>query len=98
MYNLLPQEVVDTEDVRMFQAKLQSILKDQASSNQRNWENHFSPRHVLHLHPLAKGVNEVVTIHATSATAPGTIGIATKVDVPQKIEMDRPPSWWGSTQ
>ena len=84
VYNLLPQAVIDTNDVQTFQAKLQAILKDQAISNVRNWESHFSPRHVMHLHPLARAVNEVVTVHATIATIPGADEVVAFADAQVK--------------
>ena len=97
IYNMLPQELVDIENVRAFQSKLQAILKKYAATDAPNWETLFSPRHALHLHPLVKVLNAVVTINVTDEcledmngmpeqSNPGDAPIATR---------DLPPSWWG---
>ena len=88
--------MVDTEDVHSLQTELQGMMKGRACENKTpNWEILFSPRHALHMHPLAKSLNGVVTI----ATIPdqddnGGMDI-TVVEAPQTTEIDKPPSWWG---
>ena len=62
---------------------------------QDGWEILLSPRHALHMHPLAKSLNAVVTI----ATIPvhcedGGMDI-TVVEAVHTTEIDKPPSWWG---
>ena len=101
VYNMLPQELVDIEDVHTFQSKLQAILKKHAATNAQNWEALFSPRHVLHMHPLVKVLNAVNTTNGVTEECmggvngmPGTLNlgaapIATK---------DLPPSGWGKTR
>ena len=97
VYNLLPQEMVNTDDVRTFQAKLQGMLKDQAIANVQNWENLFSPRHVLHLHPLAKMLNDVATIMGGDGCAEMNVQ-ASIPPVQQSDNLDKPPSWWGTNK
>ena len=60
VYNMLPQHIIDHTDVHIFQTELQQLLKD-ASNSINNWESLFSPRHALHMHPLLKLLNAVVT-------------------------------------
>ena len=93
---MLPQDVIDTSEVQKFQAKLQGMLKDEVCNNSREWETLFSPRHQLHLHPLAKLLNRVGTIQSANENA----GLDTKVDMDSAstiatIAPDQPPSWWG---
>ena len=61
IYKMLPQSMVDAETVHDFQRKLQGMLEAHATSNMRDWETLFSPRHVLHQHPHAKILHKVVT-------------------------------------
>ena len=95
VYNLLPQSVVDTEDVHSFEAKLQGMMRGLAKKKTPNWEILSSPWHALHLHPLAKSLNGVVTI-ATIPVQDDNGGMdITVVGAPQTTEIDKPPSWWG---
>ena len=96
--NMLPQELIDIEDVHTFQSRPQAILKKFAATNAPNWKTLFSPRHALHMHPLVKVPNAMVTINEVTTECMGNMDgmpgpskfgdatIATK---------DLPPSWWG---
>ena len=44
VYNTLPQNVVDSKTVNIFQQKLQNILKQNARSDMVNWANTFNRR------------------------------------------------------
>ena len=93
IYNMLPQEFVDTDDVRTFQARLQGMLKDRVGKT--NWETLFSPRHPLHAHPLASLLNGVTTIAAVE----GNNGNPACEDVGRAksdsdTDGDKPPAWW----
>ena len=53
VYNLLPAEVVEASgSVSEFQAKLQEILRSQASRGADSWSSTFSPRWSIAHHPL----------------------------------------------
>ena len=53
VYNLLPADVVEASGtVAVFQAKLQDILRSQASKAAVNWNSTFSPRWSITHHPL----------------------------------------------
>ena len=52
VYNLLPTEVVAETTVAGFQRLLQNLLKERATSGCEDWEQTFSPRVPLYLHPL----------------------------------------------
>ena len=97
IYNMLPQELVDIEDVGAFQSRLQAILKKLAATNAPNWETLFSPRHALHLHLLVKVLNTVVTINEVTdeclADMNGMPGPSNPGDAPIATR-DLPPSWW----
>ena len=92
---MLPQEFVDTEDVQSFQAKLQGMLKGEVRNGRSGWETLFSPRHALHLHPLARLLNGRSTI----ATKEGfstcdDSGIGDAGTIATNETEDKPPSWW----
>ena len=97
-YNLLPQGMIDVRDVHGFQRKLQGILKHQAMSNATGWETLYSPRHVLHNHPLANLLNKVVSTNASigdmeSEPDPG-LDFDLGEETPGQPIGDKPPSWW----
>jgi hypothetical protein len=95
IYNLLPQAIVDANDVHLFQAKLQGMLKGEVRKGRSDWETLFSPRHPLHLHPLARLLNGRTTIttkDGSSTCDDSGIGDAGSI-APNAME-DKPPSWW----
>ena len=51
VYNLLPQDMVDSPSVKVFQSQLQALLRDHAS-HVSDWSDLFSPRIPLYKHPL----------------------------------------------
>ena len=90
--------MVDAVTVHDFQRKLQGLLKQQATSNIANWETLFSPRHVLHQHPLAKLLNQVVStngIWECEESSPDPRLDLGDEDVAMiATTEDKPPSWW----
>ena len=92
MYNLLPAGIVnDTEDVHIFQAKLQSLMKVQATFYP-TWETLYSPRHALHAHPLARLINGASSIMGEDDYVQECVtGIH-----PMAMDgnEDLPPAWW----
>ena len=93
---MLPQDVIDTGEVHKFQAKLQGLMKDAVCDDRKEWETLFSPRHPLHLHPLAKLLNRVATIHSADENSGSDMVV--DMDSAQTIATiatDLPPSWWG---
>ena len=52
VYNILPQEVVDSENVSEFQSALQTLLKSRARAGLSDWRETFSPRTPMYMHPL----------------------------------------------
>ena len=98
IYNLLPQEIVSSEDVHTFQAKLQSMMKQMVNAGQRNWETIFSPRHALHMHLLLSILNKVVTIGTIQTEVGTSIDTCERFweedDNDENMSDDRPPSWW----
>ena len=52
IYNLLPQEIVDANSVRLFQRALSNLVKHRALSGFSNWQATFSPRIPIISHPL----------------------------------------------
>ena len=95
VYNLLPQGIVDTDNVHTFQAKLQGLLKDMVNERQSNWETIFSPRHALHSHPLAKRMQMVVTIRDNGDwDGVGTCDEPLRRNEGDVSPRDVPPSWW----
>ena len=101
IYNMLPQELVDIEDVHIFQPKLQAILKKHAATNAQNWEALFSPRHILHMHPLVKVLNAVNTTNGVTEECMGDmngmLGTLNLGAAPTAAK-DLPPSWWGKAR
>ena len=72
------------------------MLKDVIRNDSQEWETFFSPRHQLHLHPLAKRLNRVGTIQRADENA----GLDVTADMDSAttiatIAPDQPPSWWG---
>ena len=94
VYNLLPQAIIDTRDVHTFQAKLQEMLKELATRKRPEWEILFSPRHALHLHPLAKLMQCVATIGGDEYVTVTTPGPSQQPIAMDMIEADIPPAWW----
>ena len=68
VYNLLPQYVVNGTTVRIFQRRLQDMLREVAKNGAAQWENLFSPRIELWNHPLVnwrsfkKGYDERIVV------------------------------------
>ena len=54
IYNMLPQHLVDSTDVSIFQAKLQDIVKIRARSACVDWANTYCPRMPLDTHPARR--------------------------------------------
>ena len=52
VYNRLPQDIINADDVRIFQRNLQLILKQQISSGYEDWSTTFSPRIPVYRHPM----------------------------------------------
>ena len=53
VYNLLPQDVVDSKSVKAFQTMLNSLLKKLAH-DAHDWRHLCSPRVNLQTHPLVQ--------------------------------------------
>ena len=54
VYNLLPREIVEVNEVKIFQRLLQDLARDCASRNVPDWQHMLSTRHRLHVHPLKR--------------------------------------------
>ena len=54
IYNMLPQHLVDSTDVSIFQAKLQDMVKIRARSACVDWANTYCPRMPLDTHPARR--------------------------------------------
>ena len=54
VYNLLPQEIVDAENVKLFQRSLQDLARHAAATNTPEWQHLYSTRHSMHTHPLKR--------------------------------------------
>ena len=86
IYNLLPQDFIDHTDVHEFQRELQGLLKSHAGNGHSDWELLFSPRGPLHMHPLRKLLNGVVSTCGDENITPAVvcklkrIGIGTLCD------------------
>ena len=52
VYNILPQQIVDAENVSDFQSALQTLLKSRAMTGRIDWRSTFSPRMPMYRHPL----------------------------------------------
>ena len=52
VYNLLPDYVAEAGDISDFQARLQTMIKEAASSGCDGWHELLSPRISTHRHPL----------------------------------------------
>ena len=98
IYNMLPQQIIDTTCVHNFQRQLQGLLKQQAILNVTDWEHLFSPRHALHNHPLARMLNRVGTIsiamNDTEAMPDPSMDMGDNNGITDDAGGDRPPSWW----
>ena len=93
IYNLLPPGTIETDDVHIFQAKLQSIMKVQSATN-GEWETMFSARLPLHSHPLRRLLNGVSSRCAIPENYEmgefandGMVGL-------DLATIDKPPAWW----
>ena len=51
VYNLLFQEIVDAENVKLFKRSLQDLARYVAASNRPEWQHLYSTRHSMHVHP-----------------------------------------------
>ena len=91
IYNLLPIEVVQREEVHSFQTELQALLKVQAGTGELGWEMLFSPRLELHNHPLRRLLNRVSTTNDGTWTMDDGGIFTPEVGAPLR---DMPPSWW----
>ena len=60
IYNLLPQDCVDHEEVSIFQGHLQSLLVIAMQRGTAKWGELFSPRSPLHIHPLRQYRTEIL--------------------------------------
>jgi hypothetical protein len=54
VYNFLPQHWKDAKDVKSFQSKLQTVMKERLKDNCEDWAASFSPRIPLLKHPLSR--------------------------------------------
>jgi hypothetical protein len=54
VYNLLPENMLDIQDISVFQGALQDLVKGSASRGDGFWQKLLSPRWDLTCHPLAK--------------------------------------------
>ena len=52
VYNLLPARIVRCQDVGGFQRELPQLLCVQAVAAMRRWQELYSPRWLVQLHPL----------------------------------------------
>ena len=52
VYNLLPEEIIASTHVKVFQAKLQDVTKRQLHFGNSDWQQLFSPRVPMYRHPL----------------------------------------------
>ena len=50
VYNLLPERVIASETPKLFQSRLQHLVKEAASHDVHAWEMLFSPRLPIHSH------------------------------------------------
>ena len=77
------------------------MLKRLAMKKTQDWEILLSLRHALHLHPLAKSLNGLVTINEVTDECVGDMngmpGPSNPGDAPIATK-DLPPSWWGKTK
>ena len=91
VYNLLHQDIVDHKCVHAFQKALHRILKTRIHNGDTQWDETFSPRIPLHLHPLREYI-KVCTADETPVTqlATGTGGGDIAVPIPRG---DHPLAW-----
>ena len=54
MYNMLPERVVASETPKLFQSRLQMMVRDCASDGMAQWDMLLSPRLPFHRHPLSR--------------------------------------------
>ncbi len=54
VYNMLPQWIVDAEDVSVFQSRLQYVVKGRAAGGCADWADTFSPRLPRESHPARR--------------------------------------------
>ena len=93
VYNLLPSEVVEIEDVHNFQSALQGLLKVHAKNGNLRWEDLFSPRLDLHNHPLRRILNATTSVY-DGVWEDCNVTDATIAQTGANGSNDRPPAWW----
>ena len=55
VYNILPQEVVEKHDLKLFQRALTDLVRDRVAGGDGSWRFLLSPRHqILQYHPLLR--------------------------------------------
>ena len=54
VYNLLPQQFVDTDSVSLFQSGLQHLVRTRATGGCADWQSTLSPRVQIEVHPLRR--------------------------------------------
>ena len=54
VYNLLPQGIVDADNVKGFQRSLQDFAKHMAAQHFPAWQHLYSIRYLMHTHPLKR--------------------------------------------
>ena len=93
---MLPQRMVDEDNVHDFQKKLQGFMKEQALMNAPGWDTIYSPRHALHEYPLARIMNAVATINLGDVDSiPDPSLECDGGDITMDFATtDRPPAWW----
>ena len=62
------------------------------AANNDNWENLYSPRYALHMHPLAILLNGVSSIHIKDALVNECV--ADMHPLIKEGDDDVPPAWW----
>ena len=51
-YNMLPEYIVGSPSVKVFQRKIQEMMKERALADCNDWADTFSPRIAMFEHPL----------------------------------------------
>ena len=68
VYNLLPQTIIDSETVTVFQKRLQASLIDEAKCGKAGWKDMYSPRRDIFAHPLRERM-PVLKVHECASDA-----------------------------
>ena len=81
VYNLLPEYIVMATTVRMFQRRLQELVKVAVQEEVQDWANLFSPRKALFNHELRRwrrweGTRNIRTVLPVTETGPVLTAIA----------------------